>query len=313
MPPTPEILQRSDGLCLIYPGKTHSFHGESESGKSWIVLVACVEQMQLGHAVLYLDYESDRNSILERLRLLGATDFEIAENFYYIENPETPAPAEMFTPFFLSRFRLVIVDGVTVCLSTYGLIGENNDDVAKWMSLLVNPLASRGAAVAVVDHVPKSKDQRGVYAIGAQSKRALTDVGYSVSVTKQLGRGVAGQVKVSVVKDRPGYVRGACEQKPMATAALFEFDSTDNARLRVTCDAPNLQSAVDEVTRLADELDLAGCPSEFGRDRTRRWMADNDIAAPGNDILTSVVARRKARATNPASAENLSGQLRTTQ
>jgi hypothetical protein len=35
--PTPTMMRRDDGQCLIYEGKSHSFHGESESGKSLVV------------------------------------------------------------------------------------------------------------------------------------------------------------------------------------------------------------------------------------------------------------------------------------
>lgn len=34
-PETPTMMPRSDGVCLLYPGRTHSFHGESESGNPW--------------------------------------------------------------------------------------------------------------------------------------------------------------------------------------------------------------------------------------------------------------------------------------
>jgi hypothetical protein len=36
------ILVRADGVALLYAGKTHSFSGESESGKSWLALLAAL-------------------------------------------------------------------------------------------------------------------------------------------------------------------------------------------------------------------------------------------------------------------------------
>ncbi|NEK47264.1 hypothetical protein GR250_39010, partial [Rhizobium leguminosarum] len=35
--PRPTLLTRDDGVSLLYPGLTHSVHGESESGKSMVL------------------------------------------------------------------------------------------------------------------------------------------------------------------------------------------------------------------------------------------------------------------------------------
>ena len=56
------------GSCLFYPGLTHSVHGESESGKSLIVQAECARLVNAGQRVLYLDFESDQQSVLDRLR-----------------------------------------------------------------------------------------------------------------------------------------------------------------------------------------------------------------------------------------------------
>ena len=37
--PEAHLLRRTDGVALLYPGMTHSIHGESESGKSMICLL----------------------------------------------------------------------------------------------------------------------------------------------------------------------------------------------------------------------------------------------------------------------------------
>ena len=33
----PMLFERTDGVCLLYPGLVHNIHGESESGKSLTV------------------------------------------------------------------------------------------------------------------------------------------------------------------------------------------------------------------------------------------------------------------------------------
>jgi hypothetical protein len=67
----PEVLHRVDGHAMFYPGHTHSVHGESESGKSWVALVAAVEVLSTGGWVWYLDYESDEFDVVGRMRALG--------------------------------------------------------------------------------------------------------------------------------------------------------------------------------------------------------------------------------------------------
>src|SRR5205823_5913181 len=66
-PLTPTILHRDDGQALIYPGKIHAFNAESESGKSWLALAACAEQLAYRHHVIYIDFEDGAEGITERL------------------------------------------------------------------------------------------------------------------------------------------------------------------------------------------------------------------------------------------------------
>ncbi len=68
-----------------------------------------------------------------------------------------------------------------------------------------------GAAVVLVDHVTKSTEGRGRFAIGAQAKMAALDgAAYSVEVAEPLGRGLRGAVRLWIGKDREGAVRPFC-------------------------------------------------------------------------------------------------------
>jgi hypothetical protein len=64
-----------------------------------------------------------------------------------------------------------------------------------------------------IDHVTKSKDNRGNYAIGAQAKRADIDgVAISVDVSMPFGRGSNGKLNLKITNDRPGFVRGISQE-----------------------------------------------------------------------------------------------------
>ena len=92
-PPAPSLMRRDDGHALLYPGMVHTFQGESESGKSMLAQAVAAETLQAGGRVLYLDFESDRGTVAQRLLLLGATREQIIERFDYMnpdEDPTTP-------------------------------------------------------------------------------------------------------------------------------------------------------------------------------------------------------------------------------
>lgn len=239
--PEPTQFAREDGVCLFYSGLTHSLHGESESGKSWVALHVCVEQLRAGRHVLYCDYESDAASIVQRLRVLGATDSEISELFHYVQ-PET-APtreAEAFQALLEAHpYALAVIDGVTESLGIAGRETVSNDDVTRWANELPNRIAKTGAAVVQIDHVTKDAGTRGRFAIGGQAKMAsITGAAYVVEVRRPLGRGRIGELTLRVAKDRPGYVRGHAGHYRAADrtqeAARFVLDSTgDSARVFV--------------------------------------------------------------------------------
>ena len=52
-PERPGLMPRTDGPCLLYPGRVHSLHGESESGKS------LVAQAEAARDSLYRQTELD--------------------------------------------------------------------------------------------------------------------------------------------------------------------------------------------------------------------------------------------------------------
>ena len=212
-PLIPSLLERTDGVCLLYPGLVHSLHGESESGKSMVAQYLAAQQIMTGNKVLFIDFESDQAAITERLLMFGATPDAIMSLFWYLQpeiNPaaltEIPAWFEMLE----QTFALAIIDGVTDSLGCFGFVSKDNDQVAEWMRLLPKQIAKRtGAAVAVIDHVVKDNDSRGRFAIGAQSKMSgLTGAGYTVEISAALGRHLKGVIVLRVGKDRPGYIRG---------------------------------------------------------------------------------------------------------
>ena len=149
-PPTPTLMPRTDGACLLYPGLIHSLHGESESGKSWLAQYAAAAAIHNDQDVLYIDYESDPGAIANRFRLLGCTDEMILRHLDYVR-PETAPAANIdddFADLLRSTYAICIIDGVTDAMSTAGLSIKDNDDVARWMRHLPRQVADHTGAAA---------------------------------------------------------------------------------------------------------------------------------------------------------------------
>jgi hypothetical protein len=235
----PSLLQRSDGLPLLYRGRTHAFQGESESCKSWAAQFAVKQTIDAGENVLYIDFEDDAAGVVARLRSLGLAVENIAARFVYIRPDEplcgqkgqaTPAGSDLLTACEdRGPFALAIVDGVTEAMTTEGLALIDNADIAAWMRRLPRRLARMGAAVVVLDHLPKDRMSQGRYALGGQHKLAgLTGAAYKFTLTRYFSRAtrldpVDGRVVISVEKDRPGYVRARATEEKVGEFRLTSY------------------------------------------------------------------------------------------
>src|SRR6266511_3769370 len=51
----PTWFLRSDGVAILYPGRSHVFYGPSESLKSWAALAAAASVIESGRSVFYID------------------------------------------------------------------------------------------------------------------------------------------------------------------------------------------------------------------------------------------------------------------
>ena len=240
--PEPEFLARNDGSRLFYKGKINAILGESESGKSWLALHAVAQSLTQGKSVAYLDFEDSAKGILARLRALGLLDSQLAQFVYASpdENLTLEQRADLVDALIEYAPELIIVDGVNAAMTLLNLDLTSNRDATYFSQQLLKPLTMSGAGVITIDHVPKNKDNRGNYAIGAQAKRAdINGSAIMVEVVMPFGRGMTGEVTLKVTKDRPGYVRAiAAEAKNAGRAVLV---SRPDGQVRIDVQAPTLE------------------------------------------------------------------------
>lgn len=240
--PEPEFLERGDGKRLFYAGKVNGILGESESGKTWLALLAVLQTLRDGRPVLYLDFEDTAGGIVSRLRSLGAQDEELGRLTYVgpDESLSALAAADLAETLATTGPALIILDGFNAAMALLGLKINDNDDATKFSQDLLKKLSGSGAAVIYVDHVPKDKENRGKGGIGAQAKRAMT-TGCAIlaDVVMPFGRGMTGKLKLTVDKDRPGFVRAVSSQAKNAGVAVLT--SSEDGSVSIQIDAPDLR------------------------------------------------------------------------
>lgn len=254
--PQPSLgLPRSDGQRLIYPGREHSIYGETESGKSWFALGCVAVELRMGRDVLYIHYEEgDPGSTIERLMLLGVPTGDIRNHLRFVA-PGRPGRAGWLADLLEPAPALVIHDGVNEAMSLHGDDSMATDGAATFRRNLIKPCLAVGAATLACDHVTKSGDGRGRYAIGAAHKVAAIDgAAFMVENMEPFGRGMRGASSVFVTKDRPGQLRaqGKATGLPGKTfMGVLAVDATGNSPDFLTFWAPKDDEAAEPAATAA--------------------------------------------------------------
>lgn len=236
--PRPELLVRSDGAALLIPGAVHSLAAEPESGKGWIATYEAGRNVAAGRDVLVIDFEETDITLAIRLRELGVDAEAVRRHLTYV-SPEEAITAPALAPLVEHKppFAFVVVDGVGEAFHLMGLNPNDDGDAAGFLRDIPRPLAARGAAVLLIDHVVKDREARGRYAAGSQRKLAGVQVAFGAEVVTPFDRRRAGAVRLVIHKDRSGSVRPLAA---MGTVAIVRIEPVGGGELvRITVDPPD--------------------------------------------------------------------------
>ena len=211
-PVLPTIGARDDGRGVLYPGRSHTVSGESEGLKSWFAQFVALRELGLGRSVIYLDFEDDADSVTNRMVMLGAVPDWLHDRFAYISPSEpitsTTGRHDLAEAVGDLSPSLVVLDGVTEALSLHGLSTNDNDELARFGRLITRPLTDAGTAVLALDHLTKSVEGRGRYALGGVPKlNAVSGAAFILENVNRFGQGLIGRSRLLIAKDRPGKLR----------------------------------------------------------------------------------------------------------
>lgn len=203
----PTVALRTDGVALFYAGKVNALAGEPTAGKTWIALAAAAQEIAQGRDVMMIDFEDSDETTVGRLVALGVAGELVAEHLRYVI-PGIAArggsvPANIVDK--AATCSLVIIDSAGEALAAVGSNQNDDTEVATWYGRVPRVLARQGACVLLLDHVVKSKDDQGRWAIGSQRKlAAISGTSLNAQVAIPFSVEKAGIVHLSCGKDRGG-------------------------------------------------------------------------------------------------------------
>lgn len=162
----PEFVVRE----LFYKAAVHSVTGPPESGKTTLVVWVVLGLLQRGERVVYVDEESGREQLVEKLLAMGAEPEEL-EGLAYLEFESRRWDRSDVAGFLelLEEHKpaLVVFDSMAAILANAGKDENKAQDVRELaQSVMLEPARRFGSAVVYVDHVAKA-DDGGRYSRGS--------------------------------------------------------------------------------------------------------------------------------------------------
>jgi hypothetical protein len=241
---------------LLYRGAVHTLSGPPDCGKTTIACWWMLQALREGGSVLFLDEEGGREIVTEKFQAIGA---KRGERIGYVQFPSRAwdaADIAMLSAVLDERKPAIVAwDSSAAFLARAGLDENAAADVTRFYSQVLATAARRhNAAVLVIDHDTKNGEPSR-YARGSGAKLAATDVAYKITPVKAFSKTENGISKLTVAKDRRGWLHRAHE-----IAFLVHRSSGDTSlTLNVTSaepdrEHPELAPAEQKVLEALDSI-----------------------------------------------------------
>ena len=287
----PSAFVRDDGETLLYASVANTIYGEPSSGKSWIALMAVIQQLREGRRCIWWDNEDRATTLAKRLQLLRATDLIGIEDLAWrtgdMQDSET-AMTEALA--FLDGGNgpgLVVIDSATA-------LGCPKDgaDVQPWIMAHVKPWIKAGHTTLLVDHVPKQRKDRPAGAVGSYEK--LSDIrGAALSVHGTAWNGQqGGAVNLTIHKDAGGQLPAPKHSVVSTISAEW-----DGPTLAYTIGIPDAKSENEdlemELMEAFDRVGDEGAKGSLGVRDLLKGKRGGDIDKARDELLQSGMIQRE--------------------
>jgi hypothetical protein len=193
---------------------------EPAAGKTWLGLWLAWQVIAEGGIVVWTDEELGVDTVGERLLALGANPDLVEANLVYLAYPGWKAERADVNSWEAlmkaAKPSLVVIDTATDALAEAGVDENSGAEVTKWVKAYCEPPRRIGAAVLVLDHVPKADKGAGRgYAVGSRAKKAKAKIQYSLSKQEDYTVDTVGMVRIKLDKNSFGL--------PIETKRSFRF------------------------------------------------------------------------------------------
>ena len=279
----PSAFVRDDGETLLYQGVSNTIFGEPSSAKSWIGLMAVIQQLRAGKRCLWWDNEDRASTIARRLKILGAEDLIGIEALTFASGDlhlSETAMAEALA--FLAGGNgpgLVVIDSATAFTCP-----KDGSDIWPWFSSHVKPWIDNGNSELTLDHVPKQRKDRPAGAVGSYEKMS------SIRGAALYVHGIAwdakhgGAVHLTVHKDAGGQLPSAKFSVASTISAQW-----DGPTLDYTIGLPNAKTEgedlQDELIEAFEGLSAEGARGSAGVRELLKGKRGKDIDMARDELL----------------------------
>ena len=278
----PSAFVREDGQTLLYEGVANTIFGEPSSGKSWIALMAVIQQLRAGRRCIWWDNEDQATTLAKRLQLLRATDLIGIESLAWRTGDMHLSETVMAEALaFLAGGNgpgLVVLDSATA----FGC-PKDGADVHPWMTGHIKPWIDAGHTSLNLDHVPKQRKDRPLGAVGSFEKLSIIR-GAALYVHGTAWNGQqGGAVHLTVHKDAHGQL-----PSPQYSVVSTISAEWDGPTLAYTIGLPNAKTEgedlQDELMEAFDQLGAEGARGSQGVRELLKGKRGRDIDKALHDL-----------------------------
>lgn len=222
-PPSPTVGRRSDGVGLFYREQVNLVFGDPESGKTLLAQCAAADELLQGRGVLIMDLDHNgAAATVARFISMGVdeTILRDPDAFRYCQPEDADHLATVVREAITWRPSIVLLDSLGELLPMFGASSNSPDDFTRVHAAVIKPLTKSGAAIVVVDHLPKNRESQAFGSTGTTAKkRAIGGTSLRVTIQEPFRPGIGGRAQVTLNKDRHGGLRAACpteDREPIA-------------------------------------------------------------------------------------------------